>query len=115
MRLLLRACAACNDVQIDRRRIVHHVGVVLTGENVTGAAHVGRQLVNFVKPPIDHISHKIRITKIADHEIIGLGFAKARKFKVRATNPESLALEPLDQMMTDEPTGAADQRELPRR
>jgi hypothetical protein len=86
---------------------VHQVGIVLTGKDVAGAAHVSRQLIDFVEPPVDYIFHKIRITKIADHEIIGLGFAKAWKFEIRATNPESLTLEPLDQMMTDEATGAA--------
>ena len=32
-----------------RRRVVHHVGIVLAGEDVTGAAHIGGELVDLVK------------------------------------------------------------------
>ena len=72
---------------------MHHVGVVLAGENVAGAAHIGGELIDFVKPPIDHLSDKVRITKITDHEIIGLGFAEARKFEIapRTQKPSRLS------------------------
>ena len=43
---------------------MHHVGVVLTGKDVAGSSHVGSKLINFVKPPIDHLPHEIWIAKI---------------------------------------------------
>ena len=59
------------DIQVDARRIVHHVGVMLAGKNVTGTAHVGRQLIDFVESTVDRRMADILATQIPDHEVIG--------------------------------------------
>ena len=79
------------EVEIDGRRIVHHVGVMLAGEDVAGPSHVGGNLIDFVEAPIDHLPHKIRIAKVTDQKIVRFGFAKARKLAICASNPEALA------------------------
>jgi hypothetical protein len=52
-----RLHAEIEDVQVDRRGVVHHGGVVLAGEDVAGAAHVRRQLVHDVDIGDDGTHH----------------------------------------------------------
>ena len=56
---MLRLLARFEHVEVDRRRVVHDVGVVLAGEDVAGAAHVGGELIDLVEPPIDDASQTI--------------------------------------------------------
>src|SRR5262249_8379152 len=91
-----------NNVQINACRIVHHVGIVFTGEDVTGSAHIGRELIDLVEAAVDHMTDEIWITQVADHEIIGLGFAEPWELEIGASHPEAFALEPFDKMVTDE-------------
>ena len=93
------------DIQVDRRRIVHDVGVVFAGEDITGAAHVGCQLVYFVKSTVDHAAAEILFAKIADNEIVGVGFGIFMELEVDASNPETLFLQTLDKMAANEATG----------
>jgi hypothetical protein len=99
-----------NNVEINARRIVHYVSVMFTGEDVTGSTHVGRELIDFAKAAVDHMLYEVRITKVADHEVIGLRFAEPWEFEIGASHPEAFALEPLDKMVTDEATGPTHQR-----
>ena len=110
--MLLRRVSGVNDVEVDARRVVHHVGIVFTGEDVAGSAHVGRELIDFIEPAVDHVSHEVRITKIADHEVIGFSLAETWELEIGASDPEAFPLEPPDQMMTDEAARPADQRDF---
>ena len=49
-----RACDTPRHVEVDGGRVVHDVGVVLAGEDVAGAAHVGRELIDLVEAAVDH-------------------------------------------------------------
>ena len=40
-------------VQIDACRIVHHVGIMFTGEDITGPTHIRRELINLIEPAIE--------------------------------------------------------------
>jgi len=93
---------------------MHDVGVMLAGENVTRAPHVGRQLIDFVEPAVDKVPHEVGIAKIAEHEIIGFRLAKAWKFEISRADPEAFALQPADKVMPDETTSSADQGLLSR-
>ena len=86
---------------------MHHVGVVLAGEDIAGPSHVGGELINFVKAPIDHVFHKVLVAKIADDKIIRLGLAEARELEVGAAHPEAFSLQTPHEMMTDEAAGPA--------
>ena len=88
---------------------MHHVGVVLTGEDIAGATHVGRELIDLVEAAIDDGATKTLVPQVADHEIVGFGLREFVKFQVDAANPKPVTLQPLDKMAADETTGPADQ------
>ena len=98
------------NVEVDARRVVHHVGIVFTGEDVAGSAHVGCKLIDFVEAAVDHMPHEVWITKIADHEVIGFCLAETWEFEIGTSDPKAFPLEPPDKVVTDEATGPADQR-----
>ena len=79
--------AGVEHVQIDRGRVVHDVGVVLAGEDVAGAAHVGGELIDLVEAPIDDGATERLVAQIADDEIIGLGFGSIRGTSDRRRGP----------------------------
>jgi hypothetical protein len=91
---------------------VHHVGIVLAGEDITSPAHIGCKLVDFIEGTIDHVPYEIWITQIADQKVIRLRLAKTWKLEISAPNPKSFPLEPTDQVVTDESAGPTDQRNL---
>ena len=72
-------------------------------------AHVRGELVNLVEFPIDDRMDKMLLPKIADHKVVGFRFGIFIMLEVNAANPIALALKPLDEVTTDESTGAADQ------
>jgi hypothetical protein len=47
------APACLKHIEVYERRIVHDVRIVFTGENKSGPAHVGSQLVNLVKTAVN--------------------------------------------------------------
>src|SRR5271169_3855437 len=97
-------------VQIDRRRVVHYICVMLTSKDVTSATHVGCKLINFIKAAVDDGATKALVPQVANHKIIRFGFREFVKFQVHAAHPEPVMLEPFDQMATDESSGPTDQR-----
>ena len=99
-----------NDVEVDACRVVHHVGIVFTGEDVAGSPHVGRKLIDFIEAAVDHMPHEVGIAKIADHEVISFSLTETREFEIGTSDPKAFPLEPPDKMVTDEATGPADQR-----
>src|SRR6266516_4702376 len=90
------------------------MGVVFAGEDIAGSAHVGCELIDCVEAPVDHLSYEVRITQVADHEIIGFCLAETREFEISTSDPKALPLEPPDKVVTNEATGSADQRDLSR-
>ena len=67
---------------------MHDVGVVLAGENVSGSAHVGGELVNLVEAAVDCSAGRLTLSQIALDEIIGLRLAEARILEVDASHPD---------------------------
>src|SRR5262249_41196010 len=108
--LVVARAGGVNNIEINARRIVHDVSIVFTGEDVTGSAHIGRKLIDLVEAAVDHMMHEVWVTKVADHEVISLGLAEPWELEISASHPEAFALEPLDKMVTDEPTGPAHER-----
>jgi hypothetical protein len=94
---------------------MHDICIVLAGKNVTSAAHIGGKLVDFIEAAVNQMLHKIGIAEIANHEVVGLCLAIARVLKVSAANPESVSPESTYEMVRDESSGSADQRDLWRR
>jgi hypothetical protein len=88
---------------------VHYVGIVFTGKDVSGPAHIGCKLINFVETAIDHMSYEVRITKVADYEIISLRFTETRELEIGSSDPKPLPFEPPNKVMTDEAAGPANE------
>jgi len=88
---------------------VHDVGVVLAGEDIAGAAHVGRELVDLLEMPVDQALAEPKIPQVTDHEIVGLGHRKFRKLQIGAAHEKALALQPAHQVAADESARPAHQ------
>jgi len=84
------------------------IGVVLAGEDVAGAAHVGSQLINFIESLVDRAADVVGVTQIGDDEIIGLGFGVLIELQVDSAHPEAFPLQSFDQMAADKAAGAGD-------
>ena len=88
---MLRRWQASSMLRLIVRRVVHDVGIVLAGEDVAGAAHVGGELVDLVEAPIDRLAAQTsRIAQVADEEIVGLGLGELGILEVDAADPEAL-------------------------
>ena len=82
---------------------------MLAGEDVAGAAHVGRELVDLGEAAIDDAATFDGIAKIGDDEIVGRRRRELGKLEIDGTNPKSLGLEALNQMRSDEAATATNQ------
>jgi hypothetical protein len=72
---------------------VHDVGVMLTGEDIAGAAHVRGQLIHLVEATIDDAATELGVAQVTDHEIIGLRLGVGVVFEIDAADPEAFALQ----------------------
>jgi hypothetical protein len=88
------------------------MGIMLTSKDVTGATHIGCQLINLIEAAVDDCTAKALVPQVADYKIISLGLREFVKFQVHATHPETVTLEPFDQMAADESARPTDQRTL---
>ena len=86
---------------------MHDVGVVLAGEDVSRAAHIGGELVDFVESLSTTARQTRLIAQVADDEVVGLGFGVFVEFEIDAAHPESFALQSFDQVAADEAAGSA--------
>ena len=85
---------------------MHDVGIIVAGEDKSGATHIRRELVDLVESLIDDIPAKDRVAQISDDKVIRHRGRIRRKLEIYAANPKLLVLESLDQMAADEPARA---------
>ena len=78
---------------------------MLARENVSGSAHVGGELVDFVDA-VDHGLCKVLLAEIADYEFVGGRFGMLVAFDVHGANPITFAFQPFHKMAADETAGA---------
>jgi hypothetical protein len=88
---------------------MHDVGVVFACKDVPGPTHIRSELVDLVKPRVDHGTAEILVAEVTDSEIIRLRFSVLVEFQVDAANPETLLTQPSDQVAADETASAANQ------
>jgi len=79
-------------IQIDRRRVVHQLGIVFTGKNIPRATHVGRGLIHLVEPAVDDSAAGALVAQIADDKVVSFGLGEFMKFQINAAHPEAIAL-----------------------
>src|SRR4051812_44501173 len=92
-------------VQIDRRGVVHDGGVVLTGEDVAGPAHVRGELIDVVDAAHD-LRYDGGIPEVRLDELVNGGCRELVLLHVDASDPMPFGPEPPNQVAADEPTGA---------
>src|SRR5260370_24697120 len=88
---------------------MHQSGIVLAGEDVTGAAHIRGELINLIKAAVDDSAGESGIPQIADDKIIGFALREFMKLQVDTPHPVSIALQPFYQVAADEAACATDQ------
>jgi len=77
---------------------VHDIGVVLTGEDIAGATHIGSKLIDLIESAIDHGTASTLIPQIRNDEIVGYRFCEWWIFEIDASDPEALAIQTLHKM-----------------
>src|ERR1700740_2386217 len=83
---------------------------MLTGKDVTGATHIGCQLINLIEAAVHDCTAIALVPQVADYKIISFGLREFVKFQVHTTHPETVTLEPFDQMAADKSARPTDQR-----
>ena len=58
-------------MDVTHYRIMHNIGIILTGKNKTGTPHIGSKLIDFVKLTIDGTVTYIHVAQVTDNKIIG--------------------------------------------
>ena len=48
-------------MDVTHHRIMHNIGIILTGKNKTGAPHIGSKLIDFIKLAVDGTVTYIRV------------------------------------------------------
>ena len=71
---------------------MHNICIIFACKYETGAAHICRELVNFVEPLIDDLPTKIGIAQIANYEIICLAIGIFVTLQIYAADPETFVL-----------------------
>ena len=79
-------------IQIDRRRIVHYLGVVFAGKDVTRATHIGSELIYLIEAAVDNSAAGAVVPQVTNDKVIGFGLRKFVKFQINTAHPEALTL-----------------------
>jgi hypothetical protein len=59
--LVVAAVRGVNNIEINARRIMHDVGIVFTGEDVTGSAHIGRNTAAAISAFFSGLTWKVSV------------------------------------------------------
>ena len=86
---------------------MHHIGVMITGEDIPGTAHICRKLVDLVEGSINDGRNRGRVTEITLNEVIGNGRRVFVVPEIHTANPTSLSLQSVHEVTADKPPGAA--------
>jgi hypothetical protein len=83
---------------------------MLTGENIAGATHICRKLIDLIESAIHDGATKSLVPQVAHYEIVGGSLRKFMKFQIYPANPKPIVLQTFDKMATNETSGPAYQR-----
>jgi hypothetical protein len=87
---------------------MHDARVMLSGEYVTGAAHVGGELVDFIDA-LEDLAGEALIAKIAENKFVGGRLGEFMAFDIDGAYPEALLFQPFYQVSPDKSAGSVDQ------
>jgi hypothetical protein len=88
---------------------MHYVGVIVSGENISGSAHICCELINFIEASINDFANGDSVTQVANHKVVSVCLGELGKFQVNAADPEAVAFEALHEVATYETAGSAHQ------
>jgi len=97
-------------VDVDQRAVVHDLALGRVDE--AHAAHVRRQLVDLIERARVERQRRLAVrlfAQVEQQELIGLGGRELVLFDVHPAHPIPLALQLLDQVPANEPSGATDE------
>src|ERR1039457_1395199 len=100
--------AELKNVKVDCGRVVHHSGIVLAGEDIPCAAHIGGELVDFLDVLHD-IAGDLLVTEITKGKLVGGRLSEVVGFYVCSAYPVAFGFQPLYQVAADKATGATDE------
>jgi hypothetical protein len=63
---------------------VHHVGVIVAGEDAAGTAHVGGELVDVVEALVKDLAADRLVAQVADDELISRARGELMVFQIYA-------------------------------
>src|SRR3954453_3924343 len=86
---------------------MHDGRVMLSGKDVTGPAHVRRELIDLINSVDDFANHGL-ISQIRDDELVRDRSAVFMRFDIDAANPKAFPFKSLYKMATNESAGATD-------
>ena len=88
---------------------MHDFGVMIAGEDITGAAHIGGELIHEIKRAVDYRGADLLVPEITYDEFICGSLRKLGILEVDPAHPASFGPEPSHEMAPDEATGTADE------
>jgi hypothetical protein len=86
---------------------MHHLGIMLSGEDIPGATHVCRKLIDLFDV-LYSPAGKTLIAQIAHDELVGWRLSILVAFQINPAYPKAFISEPRDKMATDKSTSACD-------
>ena len=86
---------------------MHHCGIVLASENVTGPAHIGGQLVYFFYTRHRFLCN-ILVAEVANYKFVRWRGTVFVVFQIYSTHPIAFCFESFHEVAADEATGSCD-------
>ena len=72
------------------------ISASFTDKHKSSAAHISRQLINFVKSAINYVPTEIWITKISNDKVVGFAYSIFVVLEIYTTDPEPFRLQAFD-------------------
>ncbi len=87
---------------------MHHLGIVLAGEDIAGAAHVGGKLINFFNS-LDGLARHAGIAKVGENEFVGRRRRIFVWLQIDCPNPVAFLAQSAYEVAANKPARPVDQ------
>jgi len=88
---------------------MHHVRVMLGGEDIPRTPHVGGKLIDLVEPSVEHGTAYRGVAQVADDELVSCRFRELGMLDVHTPNEQPFRSQSPRQVASDEPACTAHQ------
>jgi hypothetical protein len=90
---------------------VHHIRIVLTGEDISGPTHICGELIDLIDVPQNLVCDR-DITQVAYDEVIGSRSVELGIFQINTPYPITIPLEPANQVTANKSASACNENSL---